>query len=52
MKDVYVYAPQSLSAPPPRAFNHKDASIPRPTYLENGHIVLSNGVGGFSNWLI
>ena len=30
-------------------------SMPRlTTYLENGHIVLSNGVmiGGFSNWLI
>ena len=37
----------------PRAYNHKDAQAfhPRLTDLENGHIVLSNEVGGFSNWL-
>ena len=45
-------APRSLSALPPWAFNHEDAQafhILRT--LENGH-VLSNWVGGFSNWLI
>ena len=26
--------------------------IPRLIYLENEHIVLSNGMGGFSKWLI
>ena len=31
---------------------HKGLNIPRLMYLKNEHIVLSNGVGGFSKWLI
>ena len=33
------YAPRSLSAPPPRAFNHEDARIPRLTYTRKEVVV-------------
>ena len=48
-----IESPRGRSAKRLRRFqSRRRTSILRLTYLENGHIVLSNGVGGFSNWLI